>query len=778
MRLFFIIILIMSLPMAASWLDCTPDQQCDHYYTDEGVECGVPNATACTRTCNLTTTGCYGEWYLFKEDLNNYGNGTRKAYCDYYFDPDNDSDDCTGTSCYTDYCYKLEFDIEAYGYNYSEPTVYMEQWIDVSEDITVFGDDRVFYDSSIITLNGIDKVSYEGNVYIYGNNYSFTSNGTDNDADYEQGYFTAIDDYEGIHIRARVPDPVVWVACEFDTYMYQRDYRTMNTEYLYCDKINEHPELENCSNGFLLNNAYGSTVNIDLYDCHDDPDGSDSASTFTILNESNTTLIDCYIVGDRNITCNNPNPNYAGTSEITVQAEDLYNNTDTTTIYVTTWDPPEGENTRIIPENPTLADDLVCEYDYIMSPLSKLQEQETTYYWWISGEYIYTGTNNTLSKDNLALNQSITCIAHASDGRVNGSWSGYTNYISLSETVSNVSLNLSELPVWNATEYYHDITNIELTQILQAALDNCSADDTGFCNISIDISSTTNGSIYLSELEIFYSKPSFEISINQLTSYNSGLTKLYKFEIANTGDETIYNISYGLNTGEDTINSTELFNLSSGESIIGLVTYTYSQFGEYNATLNVTGYQVSDLLTTSVSVYNATDIIESIAILEDTKTLHIIKTEITSGNNITFTWNATTSNITVQSQNINISNETITILFEHNYSSTGTYTFYLDADYSSDQLPVIINNITLDNLRTIDSNQTIWSFEINYLNSTDSSYYIFNTGTEEVNSSNFNSSVLCLYEHDYSGSGTYAVNASVNTLSKLDIEQLYTNVGG
>lgn len=66
----------------------------------------------------------------------------------------------------------------------------------------------------------------------------------------------------------------------------------------------------------------------DLYSYASDSDDSDAELTFTITSETNTSLIDCSIVGDRYIDCATPAANQSGYSDVVVRATDtgaLYN---------------------------------------------------------------------------------------------------------------------------------------------------------------------------------------------------------------------------------------------------------------------------------------------------------------------------------------------------------------------------------------------------------------------------------------------------------------------
>jgi len=787
--LLLVLMMISILPAGFAWTNCTPSIQCNEaeYYTDEGVTCPDPsNISQCFRTCSRTT-GCYGTYTTLNDTyITDYAITNDHVTCslsNVNFDDIND--DCTGTSCYEDFCYWIRF--KASGWAEDSGISYVDMTINVrnDEDITEFGPYYEFIDDTdTIDADGVDTMVEYAYADIYGYNYgSYSKSGND-----YIGYFDATSGNEDFYFSVDTDQNVWHLDCMLEYRIKSSDYRTADTYYEYCERQNDVPVFTNCPNGFLLNNESGSSINIDLWDYHSDADGSDSDSTFTIESESNTSLIDCYISSDRYLTCNNPSPNTAGTSEISIQAEDLYENTATDTIYVTVWDPPEASNPFITPTNPTLGDNLICEFTY-ESPILELQEQDSIYEWY-KNTVKQSQTTKQLGKGNLSANNQWTCAVIPSDGRVNGSKTAQSSSVTVLNTVEDIEFDVNGTDAYNISGYFsEEITYIEFGSQLQDELDSCIPDQDGYCNITLEFESQNQGTLGVSDLEIFYDIDLWNLSVQITELDSSGLTKWFGFIITNIGDYNITGINLTFDTGEDVIQGNQSFNLTVSDSIAGVFEYTYSESGSYNITMNAQTSNISayDNLTTQTE--DSKIIIQAYDTLTKTRLTNSVTFDIL--NNYTddisgVQWNVSADGLNIGSQEFNISvNESVRVVFDHNYSAPGKYEIIFSATNTnwtdSKSMTLTINNVTVDELQVIeaDGNYQLFTFTINNLIQSNTSNnqivfcaevgfyspYFEIAGEEEI---------IALVEEDYVQTGNDWVHVGLGT----DFEAIQITVGG
>ncbi len=85
--------------------------------------------------------------------------------------------------------------------------------------------------------------------------------------------------------------------------------------------LNNLPIIFSCLDAHIWEDTSGSGVQIDLGLCSSDIEDSDNNLIYQINNQSNPSLIDCYL-NSGNLTCNNPSPDEYGYSYIEVQVND------------------------------------------------------------------------------------------------------------------------------------------------------------------------------------------------------------------------------------------------------------------------------------------------------------------------------------------------------------------------------------------------------------------------------------------------------------------------
>ena len=165
---------------------------------------------------------------------------------------------------------------------------------------------------------------------------------------------------------------------------------------------------------------------------------------------------------------------------------------------------PVASNIVIFPNNPTIADHLICDYNYF-SPLN-YSEQSSTYKWFKDG--INQNINHeTLDKVNLTISNKWYCSVIPSDSLANGTEQTSSN-VTILTTISNPKFYMGNILIWNKTGYYHDEEYIENYEPnLMNELSSCTPDADGYCNITIALSSDTNGTINISGFEVYYTLP-------------------------------------------------------------------------------------------------------------------------------------------------------------------------------------------------------------------------------------------------------------------------------
>jgi len=256
---------------------------------------------------------------------------------------------------------------------------------------------------------------------------------------------------------------------------------------------------------------------------------------------------------------------------------------------------PNASDVQVLPENPTLGDDLICDFNFV-NPVDKLIEKGSTYEWWRNG----TNQNinyQILGRGNLSLDEGWYCKVTPSDGRSNGTQVQSVNTVTVASVVKDVKFYVDSNMDWNESGYVSGRRKIvSFEDKLNNALDSCSPYDDGYCNITLDISSDTSGKINLSNLRVYYTPEEGNLSVHNISiNYSFYGTRVFNFSIQNNGSTPVYGISWSFELGDGTINtSTQYFSLQPDETKNFSLNHTYALEGIYTVRVNVTSYGLFD----------------------------------------------------------------------------------------------------------------------------------------------------------------------------------------
>jgi len=162
---------------------------------------------------------------------------------------------------------------------------------------------------------------------------------------------------------------------------------------------------------------------------------------------------------------------------------------------------PTASNVKIIPENPTAGDDLICNFTY--SDPENFEEKDSRFEWWKNS--INQNINSqVLGKGNLTVNDQWSCRVIPSDGLAEGAQQS-SSTVSISTTVSSPKIYVEDSLTWSSEDYYSGSEIItDVTGGLNNALQSCTPDEEGYCNIPITFSSDSTGKLAISDLGIYY----------------------------------------------------------------------------------------------------------------------------------------------------------------------------------------------------------------------------------------------------------------------------------
>lgn len=177
---------------------------------------------------------------------------------------------------------------------------------------------------------------------------------------------------------------------------------------------------------------------------------------------------------------------------------------------------PTVSNVKVAPENPTAGDDLFCNYTY--SDPESFEEKDSAYEWWKNGAN-QNINSKILSRGNLSVNDEWYCKVTPSDGLLNGTQQS-SNNVTILNTAQNPKMYVGNDMAWDSAGYFSDAEIVlDFKQELEDALQSCTPDAEGFCNITLSVSSDSNSKVNLSELKIHY-KEKFLFNITLVNGWN------------------------------------------------------------------------------------------------------------------------------------------------------------------------------------------------------------------------------------------------------------------
>lgn len=189
--------------------------------------------------------------------------------------------------------------------------------------------------------------------------------------------------------------------------------------------------------------------------------------------------------------------------------------------------PPNVTNVSVIPTNPNAGNDLQCVYDYYDE--QSYVEQDSLIEWWKNGANQNINTS-TLGKGNLTVGDIWNCKVAPSNALLVGSQTSSQNNVTITTTVLNPQLNINGTNIWNETGYFGEEVHLtDLANKLQNALSTCISDSQGYCDIVLELNSSSTGVINITDLEIFYTVP--PSIINQSTPQNNSVFINNRFNI-------------------------------------------------------------------------------------------------------------------------------------------------------------------------------------------------------------------------------------------------------
>jgi len=262
---------------------------------------------------------------------------------------------------------------------------------------------------------------------------------------------------------------------------------------------------------------------------------------------------------------------------------------------------PSVSNVKVLPEIPNAGQDLLCNYTY--SSPENYTEQNSTFEWWKNS--INQNVNSQiLAKSNLSVGDGWYCRVTGFDGLNFSSAVQSSNTVVILNATLNPTMQLNGSISWNITGYFGESSQIlDFTAELNNALENCTADNQGFCTIPIKVSSDSVGVLNASDLGIYYTEDIatvVSLEIQSITTlYTNSTLKIFEFVILNDGDTTVTDVQWKFDTNDSNVinSTTNISSLSTGEKAFVYVNYNFSSTGSYNVKANATGLSQSNVVS-------------------------------------------------------------------------------------------------------------------------------------------------------------------------------------
>lgn len=251
----------------------------------------------------------------------------------------------------------------------------------------------------------------------------------------------------------------------------------------------------------------------------------------------------------------------------------------------------------------------------------------------------------------------------------------------------NVTISLdNQILINESQEFNYSYIIQDFAEEINSSLISCTADEDGYCLINISVYAEPNGTINLSNIEIYYIVQE-DIYITNLSQVYSNIkSSIFEIIIENPNSETLENINWSLDTGESKVYSSYLFNLSSQQKAVVYVDNLYSDFGNYNVTAEMFNDKINYSVSLNVSIQPDVSI-ENLNLIYNSS-LNVIYEFIIenkleeSVENVS--WNFNTGDSLINStMNINLdSQKKAYIYIDYNYSSSDTYEAIANVTYN------------------------------------------------------------------------------------------------
>lgn len=196
---------------------------------------------------------------------------------------------------------------------------------------------------------------------------------------------------------------------------------------------------------------------------------------------------------------------YEGTNEIQYVIYQVYSSpTNTNYTYLScdrTNEAPSASDVEIIPTSPNAGNYLVCNFSY--SDPEDHPEKDSYYEWYQNGN-LTNITTQIVEKGNLSVNDIWYCKVTPSDSITNGTINTSSNNVTIVSTIKDPTLFVDGNLSWSKDSYYNGPEHIySWTEELQNALDSCTADSEGYCNIPLMFFSNASGVMNVTGLKIY-----------------------------------------------------------------------------------------------------------------------------------------------------------------------------------------------------------------------------------------------------------------------------------
>ena len=287
--------------------------------------------------------------------------------------------------------------------------------------------------------------------------------------------------------------------------------------------------------------------------------------------------------------------------------------------------------------------------------------------------------------DNKSVNDSFNVSVFVGDLRVD----------SLSVVLQNGTMLILSFPVYNNGSTLLSGVNWTLRTgegvVFASSLFNLSAFNSTLINVSVNYS---DSGVYFANVTVWDGFSNYTATLNvSIPDFQLNFTKLYQsyervvmsMHINNTLHTVMSNVSWRLETGEDTVSSTTNVSLFAGQMMILLVEKNYTTYGDFVASTNVSDglHSVRASLSLSVRELNLTNFQK----LSSNNTIGTFVFDVGNiySQNRTATWSFDTNDtgIVWASSALTLTpNENVSVFFQHNFSATGNRSVLAKANTS------------------------------------------------------------------------------------------------